>query len=565
MTRPLNEWLGVLLLGIPVCLFNIFWCSVPLAIAAVAASLLAMVFAFVHTPRAALRQSPMGSDAGLLLVLLLLTALLGVGGLWPSKWDWEKHLMVADQLSLGPWPPSEAVSDGFKSPLVYYFSFYILPAILGRITGPLGMAVGFCLLVATGCFLIVHSLSRLLGSRSLWLVALGFLVFSPLDYLGILFKGHVWFPHREPQWNMGSHIPPFHGTIDMIAWLPQALLPMLALPLLIRSVRDAAWLVPAMCATAFAVAWSPVSSAGLLLGLAYCLAKHPMALKSRMVLATLAASFLAALPQIMYLWMFANVGKTPSQIPDITFPDSYIMAVVLTLGPWIFLATRSGGQLPQGFLLVMLISLLPPAFIRLGALTDFQMKFVIPAVFCLMIYSMDISKSRPWIALPVFALGALSAFVQLGNAFADTATHPIPLAKRSYYLMNELPEDFVNVQYLGRLPSPAARVLFRVPNEVVKLLHPSRRAVAVGSGLRLEAPPGSTVEFIVRSETPNGLFIFFPDRPNLEFAITKYPQRVRLSLSGSSGEMVLFSERDAFVSHIISTGGKDPGSASTPQ
>jgi hypothetical protein len=119
--------------------------------------------------------------------------------------------------------------------------------------------------------------------------------------------------------------------------------------------------------------------------------------------------------------------------------------------------------------------------------------------------------------------------------------------------MNEIPEDFVNAQYIGKIPGGMARYIFRIPENNVHLLLPSRRPYTSASGLSLKVPPTSILEFIVRSEIPTRLVVSTAGQSDMEVVTNNNIERIRLVMPHSGGDTVIYSDRQALISHFTVT------------
>ena len=133
----------------------------------------------------------------LLAIMLLWTVVSGVGGAFPQKNDFHIRNAILHDLINYSWPVR--YSDGYDSSLTYYIAFWIVPALIGKLTTFfLGTSAGWIaanISYAIYCFCILSIVMLLLVSylnattpKRMILVAFILIFFSGMDIFPVVLR-----------------------------------------------------------------------------------------------------------------------------------------------------------------------------------------------------------------------------------------------------------------------------------------------------------------------------------------------------------------------------------------
>ena len=230
--ETLSRWLRcatLLFLTVPLGLFFAGWLRWPLAAAECAALAAAVWRDRAGTDPAGVQPAAETAGVswrGLFLMLVLpaavLTLLSGAGGWGAGDSDWLKHDTILRDLLVRPWPVTYESGHG-PVLLVYYVTYYLPAALLGKLTGgswtvasqTLALTTFLGVVLAGGWMVALarrggRAAGRGLPATGMALVAAAvFFGFSGLDVLG---KMAV---------NLFFHLPVFYGDWSDIEWWAQ--------------------------------------------------------------------------------------------------------------------------------------------------------------------------------------------------------------------------------------------------------------------------------------------------------------------------------------------------------
>lgn len=118
------------------------------------------------------------------LFAFLITILGGVSRIFSTarNWDWTKHDAVLYDLANNSWPVIYSSTERGQDVLLYYFSYYLIPAGLQR---PLGLDAHFLLIIETFLlfFALILAIKNMFGSRGYLFVLAAFLFVFPVFHI----------------------------------------------------------------------------------------------------------------------------------------------------------------------------------------------------------------------------------------------------------------------------------------------------------------------------------------------------------------------------------------------
>lgn len=128
-------------------------------------------------------------------IMLVWTIISGIGGAFPQKSDLHIRNAILHDLINYPWPVRYA--DGYDSSLTYYIAFWIIPALIGKLTTLfLGVHAGwvvaniayalYCASILCLVMLLLVSYLKATSFKRMLLVAMVLIFFSGMDILPIV-------------------------------------------------------------------------------------------------------------------------------------------------------------------------------------------------------------------------------------------------------------------------------------------------------------------------------------------------------------------------------------------
>lgn len=386
------ETLALLYLVVPLFLFFAFFIRLELAIPACAL----IAFLLIEIVRRTRWRAPVASPwiyvYFLFLVLLWLWLSHGPGGLHQNV-DWFKHHAITNFLTENPWPAEGRVGDLGDATLRYSLGWYLVPALVLKITGGAFQNLVLLAWSALGVILFFSLLPSTVGNaRAAMLIApLVFIVFGGADLLGAFLSGYGAGPKYHFEW-WASWIE-FPANTTSLYWVPQHALPAwLGIALLMRQNTRPTLLRYAALLTSAIAFWSPFIAMGLLPFLAALAWRHGLknlAFDWRAV----AATFLLAGPLGLYLvagaesipaGFIASVPCIPDHPHCFTWGSYALFLFIEITLVLIILFLRNP---KENFLVAAAITLCLIPLYRIGIYNDFAMRASIPALAVLAILS----------------------------------------------------------------------------------------------------------------------------------------------------------------------------------
>lgn len=386
---------SVLYVTVPSLLFFLgwlhWWVSVPVTL------LLAIAVreAAARGPDDRVEVRP-GTVLGVSMVLFLWAVLSGVGGFGHQNSDYLKHNAILDTLVHSPWP---VVGPGGTDTLVYFLSYYLPGALVGKVFGTSGAMVAQFFFSVLGLHLAAFWFWRF--SKQAVPVALGvFLFASGLDAVGaLIYQGSFHLSQHLEWW--GTHAQ-YSSQGAAYFWVPQhALYSWIAVGLVLsegRSFDLGRFTLLVGCG----VLWSPFAALGMLSLLPFIVLG-----RSRIARAGLVAG--AVFGGLLSLYILSSAYPGVLELNRWPF-WKYVVFVILEYLVFLPFIDRKE---PVVFVpVVLLLTVLP--VVRLGLYNDLAMRASLPALFVLWLHvARDITELTPWrrrVAAAVLIIGAITSF-----------------------------------------------------------------------------------------------------------------------------------------------------------
>lgn len=381
----ISETLAVVLLGLPVFVFIVAALRWELAIPA-ATFLLICLFQMVKRTDWQVSRDDVKRTAILASIAAIWVFLSGSFGVLQANLDWAKHYAILNLLAELKWWPQN--SDGT---LRYYLAWYLVPALVTKITSAKVGYIVASLGTVLGITLFFNIISPLFSSRkSLLIGVVAFIFFSGADLLGSFLTGFfLEFPKYHLEWWSGWI--EYNSNMTAVFWVPQHALPSwLVIGLLLRmNERRELWIQPVLLVM-LTLFWSPFAAIGLVpFGALLCI-RHG-ALRTGLHWQSIGGVLLIGIPMTLFLlsgasgipmgpvWMLGVVQPTG---PHFSVPSMLLFLLIETGGPiLVFILCRKA--MPTNIALVAIASLMLIPLFHLGHANDFGMRASMPAI-CVM-------------------------------------------------------------------------------------------------------------------------------------------------------------------------------------
>lgn len=234
---PLLARASLLYLSAPLFIWLAFWLRTPLNLVAI----VLLGFAVHHAWKG---MTPAGESAAAMaelgewvrdhrtflvtavVVVALVVLACGMGGLGRQVWDWKKNNAILRALIESSWP-AYATVDGERFPVVYYLSFHLVPALVGRLTQSwFWTNVTVFVWGWMGTTLAFLWFAEIARRFTPWLL-LVFVLASGVDVLGGLFWGvarsplhpAITFSLWDPEW--WTDALQYSSMLTALVWVPQ--------------------------------------------------------------------------------------------------------------------------------------------------------------------------------------------------------------------------------------------------------------------------------------------------------------------------------------------------------
>lgn len=404
-----------------------------------------------------------------MIVLSAWVVLSGIGGYaWQNRWDHSFRNAVFNDLVNRPWP----VADG-ENILTYYIGFWLPPAAIAKLTGPIWIG-RFCqLLYGFAGIMIAFLLTveKVGNFRLRYLIP--FILFSGLDIVGILFSGESI--RQNFHLELWSPLAFWESNTTMLFWVyNQAIPSWVATMILLNSGFHKG--IPALT-LCFLTISAPFSVVGLFpLALYYIIRRSFLAGNWRNGLKLLFSpaniiSLLGALP-VMFYFMFNNQTETYiSFIPLTSWSGikDFFLILILEIGVFaIFLYQQLKKNIEFHILLLTAVACL---FIHMGSSIDFNSRVELPLNFFLttqiIIYITHLKKKKLSTRLLYFTisfLAVITPFLEISRTLYQSIRVPrsqyISMEKESIFEFEVLRNNFVTDSIGNRREPPLGFRLF---------------------------------------------------------------------------------------------------------
>lgn len=378
--------------------------------------------AFAESPGEVFARPRFVEVTGVVLLVVVWTALSGAGGWGHQNLDWNKHNMMLRDLTQRSWPVDHVFlrPEGSKSvPLVYYVDYYLPAAAIGKLAG--WRAANHVLFAFTAVGAVLASLwFALLSRRNAFLATLLFVCLSGLDVAGfLLWSGRPITATTHLEWWAGLMKLQYSSNTSLLFWVPQhALAGWILTGLLVHQAGSLKTCRSASFAVGLGALWSPFVAIGLLpftvTAAVLCRLRGAFSFANVAggpLLCVVAAAFLlASAGSIPHGWWF-----DASQASEWTVLMAFYL-LEFGLVALLSVPARNAVGPPRAFWWVAIACLIVLPLYRVGLFNDFTMRASIPALFVFWSFVAARLLGRPWNARTI----ALLVLVLLGACTAGT-------------------------------------------------------------------------------------------------------------------------------------------------
>lgn len=336
----------------------------------------------------------------LLLAALIITAIcifVGIGGIYPQAGDWYKHNAVLRDLTIADWPVYYTVYD--KSMLTYYLGQYLVPALIGKITGNFDVSnIAMMVWAIAGLILVYIHLVRVVKADNIWkqLITL-FIMFFFCGAL-VVCQSIMTSIYGEEMGSGGSYhwvlvhdaMLQYRSNLIMIRWVfPQVIVPWMATLLFMEHFKQVKYYVllilPSIIFGTFSfgalVLVAFITAIALLL-------KHDITFKDIFSPLNILPALTFGLISFFYLLGNLMVDKPYSSSFRLqTYPGMYIFIYIFfclcMFGVYAICVAPENKKNILFYANVVVLLILP--WFRMGLCNDIVMSGSIPSLFVLMI------------------------------------------------------------------------------------------------------------------------------------------------------------------------------------
>lgn len=340
------------------------------------------------------------SKKTLLIALLFITFMCwhtGIGAFTGQAGDWHKHNAVLHDLIEKQWPVIYYTSYG-ESMLSYYIGFYLLPSLMGKITGSFRMAeLTMFVLTVVGIYLVwmlMVALSKADKAQKQLLVLIILFFYGGMLALGQAVCGSLYpenFPYGSQEWMNPETVKiQYSSNWSLLKWVPgQTIVPWMATAmLLLRKQKIETYVMiglPVVLYSGFAMVGLAVMMVALCVIEICCRRKEAireMFSVSNLMLATVIGAIL-----LLYFW-----GNITGDKPDyLTFhlldygkkKIFYFLFAFFMFAYYAVLIFKENKKNAVYWITVIALGIYP--LFSMGAQNDFTMRASIPALFTSMI------------------------------------------------------------------------------------------------------------------------------------------------------------------------------------
>ncbi len=354
----------------------------------------------------------------ILLSSFVFTLLSGAGNLLFQNSDWLKHNAILYTLIDRPWPVVFAhLQDGARNVFLnYYLGWYMVPALIGKLSGGIIWTAAFVQFVYTflGVALTFLWLKNILGKMSIFHIVF-FILFATADTAGIILLGKSGLINLVTPiegWSIPGLLE-YSSFTTLLFWVPgQAIAGWILTALVLKAIQDKRYVKGALVILPLTAFWSPFAVIGALPFFLFMIFSNVNIFKLIMgsksyrknllsrddLILTVASLLLLAFFGLYYL---SNLGSTINGGMSLTLSrlvsekelvrfalfyifEALIPAIILF---FYYLGTRSASRQEKSknyaYYLVASSILIALPFLKLGINNDLLMRASIPALFVL--------------------------------------------------------------------------------------------------------------------------------------------------------------------------------------
>lgn len=420
------------------------------------------------------------------IVVLIWVSLSGMGGYFYQRWDWHGRNAVLRDLVEYSWP---VIYPETGNALVYYFVFWMIPALIGKICG--WEMANFALYIWTFIgimisMLLICKLLNLNTTKKIITMVWIYIFWGGLNILGVLYvngRGYADYGLLGGGFGWPDAVTGYQYTPNnaLLEWVfNQTIVPWVAIPLFLQDKRIEVLAFLGLCVLPFApfpfigffilcVAWAvPV--------LGHMVKKREYKRLFQVVFSIPNLTSIASIFVVFLLFFQCNSATNGStgvggigwyiEPKNFTWKTLEILIVFYLLEFLIYTILLYKENKHNLLFFVSNISLFIFPFIRIGTGRDFCMRASIPALFIIMILVIK-KLCKAWeerlsieitILISVIILSSLSAISDWGEAFRQfTVTRTFPIIADSLVTFcdknpNDLSEDTTLVNFVTELP-----------------------------------------------------------------------------------------------------------------
>lgn len=463
----------IALLSLPLLLFVVFWLSFMWAIPLCLFSFY-VVKDFIPYIKTSFQETYEIKPIILLTSSILIVIWIlygGIGKIGYQNFDYVKHNSIYHDLLNIAWPV-QSVLENETYYLVYYFGYYIVPAIVGKIFNSyLALEITAIIQAFLGLNLFFIIISIITGKKNIFLICLVFILWGGLDIYGnLIFKqGYSETFGEFPEWWAGASNFQFTGFTDLLYWVPQHAM--------------GGWLCTALCLlflqnnvlrimpliAAISLAWSPfvcigllpmllvsfISQQGFKQKIEWCLSRYGVF--ALIFLFVLMSYYSTSSFEQPFQWQLIKMGVNE-------FLQRYFVFLALEIFlPIIFIfyyrKTLSSNMRLFFYLTIIFLAFAP--HIYLGVYSDFAMRASIPGLFSIFVLVLTVFDFKKLsFQIKVFSILFLACISY--SAFSDFyRAQVLKKHELGYGPTKVFAADDIGKQYLGKKNHSFFKIFFK--------------------------------------------------------------------------------------------------------
>lgn len=490
--------ISYLYLLIPIIIFMLGWLKIQYGILFTVIMLVGFYFLLKQRYNQKIYIS-MSKKTFFLLVLIIMfwVFLSGIGGYFYQRWDWHGRNAVLHDLINYTWP---VVYPETGNALVYYFIFWMVPAVIGKLFGWEAANAMLYFWSCIGIFisvLLLHKVLNINSGKESMILMIIFIIWGGLNILGmvvadIIGTNHIHFTGMYGWLDGlgGYQYTPNNGLIEWV--FNQAIIPWIVVPLFLLDKHISILEFLGLCSLPF----SPLPFIGIFIifvlwaiyeGIRY-VQQHRI---KELVRDIFSIPNICAILSIFIVFLLffscntatngsAGVGGIGFYIApqDFSFARVLILILFWILEFLVYVALIFKENKRNILFYIITISLLAIPLFRIGAGRDFCMRASIPALFLLMIFviqflltqnnKLSIRIVALIIALSFASLSTLLDWGQALNDIFEKKEYPI-CADHLYTFSDKNPKDLSSdtdlINFVSEKPSETAFFLYLSRNK----------------------------------------------------------------------------------------------------